>query len=318
MSEASFPSRSPVDAMCIDEIKLECPCCRTAIETLNCAHCGFRMQADRGIVHALLPQQAEYYARFIHEYEAIRAAEGRGSDDDNYYLGLPYEDASGRNQEQWRIRARSFDCLTKKVLPHLARGSRVLDIGAGNCWMSFRLARAGYQPIAVDLLTNDKDGLAAALHYDKHLPQPIRRFQAEMTRLPFQNEQFDAIVFNASFHYSEDYESTLREALRCLKPAGIVVISDTPWYSSEQSGHQMVAQRQASFVERFGTASDSLPCLEFLTDERLLRLERQLPIRWQTHSPQYGPKWAMRPLLAKLKGRREPSRFRIYITKKNA
>ncbi len=28
----------------------------------------------------------------------------------------------------------------------------------------------------------------------------------------------------------------MREALRCLKPAGMVIISDTPWYSREESG----------------------------------------------------------------------------------
>jgi ubiquinone/menaquinone biosynthesis C-methylase UbiE len=288
------------------------------METLGCDHCGFRMEVDHTIVRALLPQRVDYYARFIREYEAIRVAEGRYSVREEYYLSLPYEDVSGKNREQWRIRAKSFDCLMERVLPEVSFGAKVLDIGAGNCWMSFRLALSGYRPFAVDLLTNDKDGLAAAVHYDNHLSHPIPRFQAEMTYLPFQEEQFDAIIFNASFHYSENYELTLREALRCLKRGGRVVIIDTPWYSNEESGRQMVAQRQASFRNRYGTASDSLPSLEFLTDERLFKLERELSIRWQSYSPRYGLKWAMRPIVASLRGRREPSRFRIYVATKDA
>ncbi len=105
--------------------------------------------------------------------------------------------------------------MLEKIL--YGEGGRILDLGAGNCWMSFRLALSGYRPVAVDLLTNDHDGLGAATHYRKHLNILFPRFQAEMEYLPFQGEQFDAIIFNASFHYSEDYEATLREALRCVK-----------------------------------------------------------------------------------------------------
>jgi hypothetical protein len=126
------------------------------------------------------------------------------------------------------------------------------------------------------------------------------------------------IIFNASFHYSEDYEATLREALRCLKSGGLIIISDTPWYSREESGRQMVTERHALFCQRFGTASDSVNSLEYLTDERLRVLEKDLSIQWTVHSPWYGLKWAMRPWIAKLRGQREPSRFRIYVARKHA
>ena len=299
------------------EVDLRCPRCRADVDVMSCDQCGFEMWTGRGVVHALPPERAEHYARFIRDYEAIRAAEGRGSEAEEYYLGLPYKDASGRNNEQWYIRAKSFEYLMKKILVPKECGPRVLDLGAGNCWMSFRLARAGYEPVAVDLLMNEHDGLAAAGHYDGHLPWPIPRFQAEMTRLPFRDEQFDAIVFNASFHYSEDYEATLREALRCLRTGGQIIIIDTPWYSREESGHQMIAERRASFMQRYGTASDSIRSLEFLTDARLSKLETLLSIGWTTYSPNYGFKWNLRPFIAKLRGRREPSRFSIYVTTKD-
>ena len=308
----------PVGDTAHPEVRLHCPRCRTDLTGLDCLLCGFRLQNNDGIIDALPPERAAHYARFIKEYERIRAAEGRGSQGESFYLGLPYTDISGKNSKQWEIRARSYDCLIEHALkPNIPMGAgRILDLGAGNCWMSFRLTLAGHHPCAVDLLTNDADGMGAAEHYRWRLPGLFPRFRAELAHLPFQDEQFDAVIFNASFHYAEDYEAALREALRCVKTGGIVIISDTPWYSSEESGRRMLSERRALFLERYGTASDSIGSLEYLTDERLRTLEEQLSIRWSIHVPRYGVRWAMRPLMAKLRNRREPSRFRIYAARK--
>lgn len=300
------------------DVRIKCPRCRTDLIGLSCIECGLRMWTGNGIVHALPPERSEHFARFMQDYEHIRAVEGRGSETQEFYLGLPYRDSSGRNSGQWHIRARSYDCLINQVLGTPGSRETVLDIGAGNCWMSYRLALLGYRPVAVDLLTNENDGLGAAVHYQDSLAELFPRFQAEITRLPFQDKQFDVVIFNASFHYSEDYESSLREAFRCLRHGGLLVISDTAWYSREESGKKMVAERQAAFLQKYGTASDSIRSLEFLTDERLRTLEERLSIHWTTFSPQYGLKWAMRPLMARLRGGREPSRFRIYTARKDA
>jgi SAM-dependent methyltransferase len=299
-------------------VRPQCPRCRANINLWDCQFCGLQMPVENGIVKALPPDRTAHFARFMEDYEHIRAAEGRWSQQDDFYLNLPYKDVSGKNKKQWAIRARSFDHLMKHVLTRNLQhnGGRILDLGAGNCWMSYRLALANYRPFAVDLLTNDRDGIGAAEHFQKHLPAMFPRIQAELSRLPFQDGQFDAAIFNASFHYAEDYVATLREALRCVRNDGTVIISDTPWYSREESGRKMVAERNSAFLERYGTASDSIKSLEYLTDERLRTIEEQLGIRWTIHHPPYGLKWAMRPLVARLSNRREPSRFRIYATRK--
>ncbi len=287
---------------------------------MDCPSCALRMEIVDGIVHALSPERAAHYAQFVRDYEHIRTAEGRGSEREEFYLSLPYKDISGNNLRQWQIRARSYDYLIRYILrkDDQYRGGRILDLGAGNCWMSFRLAISGFQPFAADLLTNERDGLGAAVHFRTKLPQLFPRFQAEMGHLPFQDSQFDAIVFNASFHYTEDSETTLREAFRCVRSGGMVIVSDTPWYSKEESGRQMVNERRAAFLGSYGTASNSIESIEYLTDARLQLLEERLSIRWRIHFPQYGLRWAMRPLIAKLCHRREPSRFRIYVARKCA
>lgn len=328
MSPSYVAANSPLTALSHEPagdtahlgVRLQCPRCRSALSGLDCLLCRFHLQNKGGIIDALPSERAAHYARFIEEYERIRAAEGRGGESESFYLALPYTDISGRNCKQWKIRARSYDCLMTHVLkPNFPKGGgQILDLGAGNCWMSFRLAAEGHHPFAVDLLTNDSDGLGAAEHYRRHLPELFPRLRAELAHLPFEDEQFDAVIFNASFHYAEDYKEALREALRCVKVGGVIVISDTPWYSNEESGKQMISERHALFLNRYGTASNSIKSLEYLTDERLRALEEELPICWNTYSPRYGFRWAMRPFIAKLRNRREPSRFCIYVAQRDA
>lgn len=307
-----------LDMAVFSDIPLRCPRCSSDVDTTRCPCCAFELRVRNGIVCALPPERTIYYEQFFSDYQRIRAAEARGSDTSPFYLALPFRDLTGRNTRQWKIRSRSYSYLVRHILRHLPAHSSILDVGSGNCWMSYRLALHGFRTVAVDLLTNEHDGLGAAMHFDTLLPSPIPRFQAEATHLPFRDSQFDAIIFNASFHYAENYEATLREALRCVKTTGMVIISDTPWYTCEQSGRRMVAERQAAFRNRFHTASDSIKSLEYLTDARLATLAHALSIRWTVHRPWYGLRWALRPWIARFRGRREPSRFRIYVASKHA
>lgn len=296
---------------------LRCPRCALELRSIECSSCGFRLETREGIVRALPPERFANYARFTKDYESIRAAEGRASTTGEFYCELPHRDMTGNNSLQWRIRARTYDALVRNVLrPHVPAGGRILDLGAGNCWMSFRLALAGYAPSAVDLLTNPQDGLGAAVHFRGHLPALFPRFQAELSRLPFQSGLFDAVIFNASFHYAEDADEALGEALRCARVGGVVVISDTPWYRRDESGRRMVAERRTKFLAEYGSASDSLKSIEYLTDERLMALADRADIVWTIHTPRYGLRWKLRPMIARLRNRREPSKFRIYVARK--
>lgn len=300
-------------------IQLRCPCCGGAIPDRDCPDCGFSILFDGGIAHALSPESQARLSGFIGEYQRIREAEGRGSEHPEFYLGLPWRGGARSDPGQWHVRARSHEYLMRHLLPRaVAPRGMILDLGAGNCWMSHRLALAGYRPWAVDLLTNDSDGMGAARHYQARLPALFPRFQASFDRLPFADGQFDAAVFNASFHYSEDGLGALRESLRCLKPGGMLVISDTPWYRSGEDGRRMLAERNAAFLCRHGMVGAALPMLGFLTNARLREMQAALSIRWQVYRPWYGLAWALRPAVAGLRRRRPPSRFRLYVARKHA
>jgi SAM-dependent methyltransferase len=279
-------------------------------------------QYRNGIWRALSPDRVDHFRKFIAEYELIRAAEGRGCAQPEYYLNLPFKDISGRNSGQWAIRARTFRAIQRSIVAPLARRTgcalRILDLGAGNGWLSYRLALRGHLPIAVDLLTNDRDGLGAAAHYNTHIRPLFPRVQAELDRLPFASSVFDLVIFNASFHYSVNYERTFAEAVRCTCPGGSVVIADTPSYAEEESGRRMVEEKHQAFFATYGFASDSIASLEYLTPARLQQLGTAFNLEWSEIKPFYGIRWALRPLRAKLAGRRPPSQFRIYAARVNA
>jgi SAM-dependent methyltransferase len=243
--------------------------------------------------------------QFLDDYGRIRSAEGRGSEESAYYRALPFTDITGRNADQWRIRARTFRYFVQRILPR--QRSKVLDLGAGNCWLSYRLAELRHQPVAVDIFGDPRDGLRAARHYPVSFPQ----VEADFDRLPVTNGSFDLVVFNASFHYSADYARTLAEARRCLRPEGRLVILDSPVYRLSRHGEQMRAERQVFFEQQHGFRSEALRSIEFLDEPTLDVLARELRLTWRIHRPWYGPGWILRPWKARLTGRRPPSRFWI-------
>ena len=252
------------------------------------------------------------YEQFVREYETVRRAEGRGADNPAYYRALPYQDLSGRTPTDWKIRAVSFDAFVAKALAPLEQHSpalRVLDLGAGNGWLSNRLAQRGHAVAAVDLSVNDFDGLGCHRYYDT----VFAPLQAEFARLPFPDRSADLVIFNASLHYSIRIHDTLAEAIRLLKPRGRLVILDSPVYADAASGKKMVSEREDQFSKRFGFPSNALPSENYLTYDHLGELGSALRIHWQLITPHYGLSWAFRPLKAKLLRRREPAKFHLII-----
>lgn len=325
---------------------LACPICRaplgslrappeagevgTGRDAIGCASCGavFPLGAH-GVWDFLPPEQATRFAGFLDEYTAVRRAEGRVAEDPAFYRALPSVPPDHPLAWQWRIRARSAALLLGRVLPTVGQAPRVVDVGAGVGWLSRALADRGARPLAVDVSVDGGDGLGAMRHLDgmasasslggdgSSLPSAaggwLPRLRADFDRLPLPDGAAEMVVFNASLHYSPDLETTLREALRVLSPApgARLVIMDSPLYRRRASGAAMVAERKAAYLARYGFASDALGSTEFLVDDELAALGVRLGLVWRMHVPWYGAAWALRPLRARLRGRREPARFGV-------
>jgi SAM-dependent methyltransferase len=287
-----------------------CPRCRTSIgpllsEKVTCSRCTHNYLRIDGIWHLVGRESEAAVDRFLQDYTAIRHAEGRGSESPDYYRLLPQPTPGDPLAWQWAMRAATWSHVVRRVLPTLGPGLRVLDLGAGVGWLSNRLSLLGHLPIAIDLSVDDRDGLGAARHFGANW----LRVQAEFDHLPLTDGQADLVVLNASFHYSTDYKTTLTEARRVLKPGGHVLILDSPVYRHEASGQQMVAERHADFERRFGTRSDTVAAVEYLTEDMLAYLSSDIGISWSRSIANYGWRWRLRPLKARLRRTREPSRF---------
>jgi SAM-dependent methyltransferase len=241
--------------------------------------------------------------RFLEDYLRIRQAEGRGSDDPAYYFELPHEP----------VRRRTYRYFERRILPALERGCPldVLDLGAGTGWLSYRLALREHRPVAVDILTDARDGLGAARHFFAKLGRVFPLIDAEFDQLPFSSDRFDAVLYNASLHYSSDYRRTLTEARRCLRPGGRIIILDSPVYRLREHGERMRAERHEQFLAAHGTASDHIASIEYLDLVAIAALAREIGIEWTIHKPWYGLGWHLRPWKARLKSARPPSRFWI-------
>lgn len=327
---AAQPASSRNDSVFHKErIFLHCPQCRKSIGFLarhdsgtpsgqmHCAGCDFSFEKVRGVWRGLTPEQLAGYSVSPQESEEPSRPNRRGSHHAAFYLTLPFCDLTRRFHGQWKIRERSYRMLEKHILPRLeaghAGGLRVLDLGAGNGWLSYRLALRNHYPVAIDLSTDPFDGLEASRHYQPVLFHFFPRIQATMDSLPFADAQFDLAIFNASFHYSSDYRRTLQETLRCLTPKGKILIVDSPTYKNFAGGLQMRQELRQQPEQRYdGPLSDSTEGRDFLTHSTIKDLA-SLGIHWEAFLPKHGMTWAMRPWIAKLKGRHEPSNFYIYL-----
>jgi SAM-dependent methyltransferase len=301
-------------------VPLACPECKTVLvpagpDELVCPHEGHRYTKRDGIWRCLPPERAARYEAFLKDYEAIRSAEGRGSLRPEYYRALPFADLSGERSAEWQLRARSFRIFVERILTPIERkrgeGLKILDLGAGNAWLSYRMARRGHLPAAVDLRTGSLDGLGAICQYDL----PLNAVQADYDWLPFPQASFDLVVYNAALHYSTDYTATLQEALRVLERTGRLVVLDTPLYHREDSGQAMVREREKAYQKQYGFASNALPSENYLTPQQLDRLGRELELRWRAYHPNLGLGWAARPWAAHLGGRRETASFPVLVAR---
>jgi SAM-dependent methyltransferase len=246
--------------------RLQCPICSSEVTRLDgsglCQLNAHRFSRSKGIWRFLPLAREVHYRQFLKEYRTVRQAEKWGAANSEYYRELPRVRRDDARREIWHIRERNFRALVSWI--GRGRPLRILDAGAGNCWLSYQLSLRGHTVAALDLSDETLDGLGARANYGMEL----QCFQAEFDRVPFSPAQFDLVVFNAAFHYSEEPNSTLLESKRVLTQGGKILVLDSPFYLDEVSGVAAVELREANFTDEFGFSRD-LKNVGFLTQVRL-------------------------------------------------
>jgi SAM-dependent methyltransferase len=272
-----------------------------------CRSCDAEVACRGGIFLFLSDTRLAQIEPLIAQYRRVREQDGYRQRGAAYYRQLPQVSRGDPQHAVWRIRQESFRHLYRRVLTRLGRRPlRVLDLGAGNGWLSHRLTLLGNICVAVDWLDDPDDGLGAALHY----PTTFTRLQADFDQLPMVGGQFDVVIFNASLHYSANPSSTLRSASKALVNGGTLVVMDSPVFVREADGRRMLAERQQTFAERIGGPLEW--GVGYLTVDGLARTAREGGLPLRRIPSRGGPGWAVRRWLAGRRLRRQPASFGIW------
>jgi SAM-dependent methyltransferase len=260
--------------------------------------------------------------RWARAYARLRRAEGRGSGGEAELLALPYLKA-GPLAGQWAIRSRTFDAFLRRVVSPLskerARPLAVLDLGAGNGWLSARLARAGHRCVALDLRVDDADGLAAGAPFRRHLTRMFGRVSSSFDALPFRDALFDLVVFDASLHLAEDLHRVLAEAARATARGGRVAILDSPFYARPSAGDAMSEEKRRDTARMFRDLAEDLLALapvDYLTPERLAAAAAPAGLSFERSRVLYPLTYETRGLRARVLGGRPRSRFDLWSARR--
>ncbi|MEM2614599.1 MAG: class I SAM-dependent methyltransferase [Nitrososphaerota archaeon] len=119
-----------------------------------------------------------------------------------------------------------IDRLNRTLVQLIPPNSLVLDAGCGKAGIA-TLPNAGvWKVIGVDI---SPDLIKIAT---KNKSSPHHQFLiADITRLPFKNGSFNAVVFIAVLHHIPNVEVALKEAKRVLRSSGILFIQEPNKYS---------------------------------------------------------------------------------------
>lgn len=292
-----------------------CPSCRAVISSMAygyvCHLCDRRYPEVEGIVRLVTAERLQEAAPFLEQYRDIRLRDGHGPRTAERYRALPDVPRDDTHRAEWRIRRESYATLlnmwrrARRLRP---KPARMLDIGAGNGWLSHRLSTEGHAVVAVDLNVDDGDGLGAC-HRMSGGCLPV---QADFDALPFAPRQFDLVVLNASLHYSPAPARTLCEAYRMVSEGGTLVVMDSPMFVRAADGEAMVQQQQERMHHELGITPvrSGLGCLTFsLLDDWARGMGRQA----RFVASRGSLRWRLGRWRARVNLGRPPATFGVWV-----
>ncbi len=115
----------------------------------------------------------------------------------------------------------------RRALPEAPTVGDALELGCGTGFFGLNLWQAGHlgSLTCVDI---SEAMVAECVANGERLGASVRGEVADAEQLPFPDGSFDAVVGHAVIHHLPDLEGALKEALRVLRPDGVLVIAGEP------------------------------------------------------------------------------------------
>jgi SAM-dependent methyltransferase len=196
---------------------------------LACKSCNQTFLISEGILYLYekLSQTAEK-EKESNEREMRECRDALNFRNENWLLNFPDVPKMGmdeRSERIIRLIAENTDLSLKKYVN--VQNAHILEIGAGNCWVTAKLSKDNYC-IALDILTKPPYGLESGDVFIKNRNIYFERISADMNEMPFKDNIFDFVVISSSLHHSYRPEKTLNEISRILKTGGQLVLLNEP------------------------------------------------------------------------------------------
>jgi SAM-dependent methyltransferase len=293
-----------------------CSYCAAPLETrahgLYCAAEGRWFATDRGVHRLLLDERRRELLPFLELYQRVRRDEGWKAEP-----ALPDVAAQHPQAAVWRARAARFREALELLRLRLGPSRwRVLEVGAGCCWASVRLAALGHRVAAVDVSLDPEDGLLGAnlILID---PGSLPRAEADMEALPIEPSAFDVVLAADALHHGQRLTRTLVELRRVTRRGGLLVVLDSPVYRRREDGEAMVAERMRRYGARYGLAIPRESQSGYLVMGELHDLFRSAGWSLEVQGwPGRVREWCGDGL-ALLRGRRRAPRFPILLARRD-
>jgi len=231
---------------------LACPLCGGRL--LNSEH-GLSCPADRGnfplhpsgLLDLRPPDGRAAADAFAAQYRAGRLADGWRPLSSEAACALPDGDPPGFTRLYWTVRRESWAVLASLLKELGAAPLTIADLGAGFPWLSHRLASLGHAVLAVDLSPDIDFGLGAARLFPTAgmwddpagapwQPGGFLPVLGDLEQPPLAAAAYDAVICNASLHYARDLRVAVARMAQALRPAGALVIVDSPIVSVSHPG----------------------------------------------------------------------------------
>ena len=184
---------------------------------------------------------------FAAQYRAARLADGWQPLSSEAACALPDGDPPGFTRLYWAVRRESWAVLATLLRELGTAPLAIADLGAGFPWLSHRLAALGHAVLAVDLSPDVDFGLGAARLFptagvwdepaaSSWQPGGFQPVLGDLEQPPLAAAAYDVVICNASLHYARDLRAAVARMAQTLRPAGALVIVDSPIVSVSHPG----------------------------------------------------------------------------------